>query len=555
MNTLHWKSFHSSRFWATCACPEKNRVALKIFTVVNILFTFRIFNNFRLPWKQTFPEIFHCIEYTFYIQEFWATCVCPEKQRGLWIHSTEYIFYYLGFWATCACPEKQSCPGIFHCIEIFFIIQDFWATRACPEKQSCPENFHCIEYTFYIPDFWATCSCPEKQSCPGLFHCIEYTFYIQDFWVTCACPEKQRVPWFHCTEYVFFIIQDFWATCACPEKQSLPWNFSLCLNIFYHSGFLGNLRLPWKQSLLWNFSSPGAAAAPHDPPPRTPMCAYIYVMSIYLHVCICLYICLYMPVDFSISTKEEVASMKKIYIGALIFVKKDKMFAEKRYIQRKSISGALLSSKATLAGKYRRIILFKQRLLELRQLFHDNRFGSEVVAWDSSTLTSVHRGGCYCEGALQAEDWRNQVSPIELFWNHWRDLDQMRCKIISFHGRRKGAGGPWTPWFWNLTFSYYSFGQERLFREGKMKFHHLWTPWKNRFCCLRENPLLTPWKSSFRRPCFTHDPSLFVTPWTLRDIAKWKFWTFSCKFFSSIVATTWRKDPRTVWEKDTVHIV
>jgi len=29
--------------------PEKNRVALKIFTVVNILFTFRMFNNFRLP--------------------------------------------------------------------------------------------------------------------------------------------------------------------------------------------------------------------------------------------------------------------------------------------------------------------------------------------------------------------------------------------------------------------------------------------------------------------------------------------------------------------------
>jgi len=28
---------------------KKSRVALKIFTVVNILFTFRMFNNFRLP--------------------------------------------------------------------------------------------------------------------------------------------------------------------------------------------------------------------------------------------------------------------------------------------------------------------------------------------------------------------------------------------------------------------------------------------------------------------------------------------------------------------------
>jgi len=96
---------------------------------VNILFTFRIFNNFRLPWKQSFPwnfspywiyfllfrifeqrrlpwkkkqscpEIFHCIEYTSHIQEFWATCVCPEKQRGPWIHSTEYFFYYSGFFS------------------------------------------------------------------------------------------------------------------------------------------------------------------------------------------------------------------------------------------------------------------------------------------------------------------------------------------------------------------------------------------------------------------------------------------------------------------------
>ena len=91
---------------------------------MNIFFTFRIFNNFRLPWKQSFPwnfslcwiyfllfriseqrrlpwkekncpEIFHFIEYTFYIQEFWTTCVWPEKQRGPWIQSTEYIFYII----------------------------------------------------------------------------------------------------------------------------------------------------------------------------------------------------------------------------------------------------------------------------------------------------------------------------------------------------------------------------------------------------------------------------------------------------------------------------
>jgi len=49
----------------------------------------------------------------FIIQDFWATCACPEKQRGLWIHSTEYIFLlFTIFEQLCACPEKQSCPGI-----------------------------------------------------------------------------------------------------------------------------------------------------------------------------------------------------------------------------------------------------------------------------------------------------------------------------------------------------------------------------------------------------------------------------------------------------------
>ena len=74
----------------------------------------------------------HSIENIFTVQDFWATCACPEKHSVSWINCMEYIFFVIQeFWATCACPEKQSCPEIFHCIEIFFIIQDFWATCAC----------------------------------------------------------------------------------------------------------------------------------------------------------------------------------------------------------------------------------------------------------------------------------------------------------------------------------------------------------------------------------------------------------------------------------------
>ena len=290
------------------ALAMKNRVALTFFTVFEHVFF--IIQDFwatsACSEKQSCPEIFRCMGYTFYIQNFWAACACPEKQTFPWLHCTEYIFFIIHeFWVTCACPEKQSCPGIFHFIEYTLYIQEFWATCACPEKQSCPDIVRCMGYTFCIQNFSATSACPEKQSCPDIFHCIKHVFFIiQEFWVTCACPEKQRVPWnfslhgiyflhsgvlsnlhalalknggcpdiFHCIEHVFFIIQNFWATSACPKKQSCPeifrcmeytfhiqnfWTTCVCAEkqrvpwihyieyIFYYSGFLSNLHLPWK---------------------------------------------------------------------------------------------------------------------------------------------------------------------------------------------------------------------------------------------------------------------------------------------------------------------
>ena len=137
---LHEASASCSRVLSNLPLPWKNRVALKIFTVLDILFTFRIFNNLCLPWKQSFPWNF-TLYWIYFLpfRIFEQLCAFPEKQRVPWIHSTD---------------------------NIFFIIQDFWATCACPEKQSCREIFHCIEYTFCIQEFWATCACPEKQRVP-----------------------------------------------------------------------------------------------------------------------------------------------------------------------------------------------------------------------------------------------------------------------------------------------------------------------------------------------------------------------------------------------------
>jgi len=61
-------------------------LALKFFTVLNILFTFRIFEQLALALKnRVCPEIFHCAEYIFFIiQDFLTTCVRLEKQRVPW---------------------------------------------------------------------------------------------------------------------------------------------------------------------------------------------------------------------------------------------------------------------------------------------------------------------------------------------------------------------------------------------------------------------------------------------------------------------------------------
>ena len=113
--SLHMEySFPIQELWAARACPEKQIVhwinciflsfrifeqvelsmkkefVLKFFTAFNILYLFRIFEQFMLAVKNSVgPEIYRCIEYTFSIQDFSSTCVCPEKQSVPWIHCIE----------------------------------------------------------------------------------------------------------------------------------------------------------------------------------------------------------------------------------------------------------------------------------------------------------------------------------------------------------------------------------------------------------------------------------------------------------------------------------
>jgi len=110
------KFFTVHDFWATCACPEKNRVALKIFTVANnVLFAFRICNNFRLTCKQSFPWNFSLYWIYFLLFRIF------QERRLPW--------------------KKQSCPEIFHCIEYTFFHSGFLSNLRLPWKTELPWNF------------------------------------------------------------------------------------------------------------------------------------------------------------------------------------------------------------------------------------------------------------------------------------------------------------------------------------------------------------------------------------------------------------------------------
>ena len=112
--SLRWVYFYIQDFWASCACPK----------------------------KQSWPENFPCIEIFFNIQDFWAACACPENRVcPEFTVLNIYLLPFRIFEQLALAVKNTNCPEIFHCIKIFFIIQDFLASCACPENRVCPEIF------------------------------------------------------------------------------------------------------------------------------------------------------------------------------------------------------------------------------------------------------------------------------------------------------------------------------------------------------------------------------------------------------------------------------
>ena len=232
VNTHRIEHFFTGHdFWATCACPEKTELPWN-FSLYWIYVSHSGFKNLRFPWKPSFP---------------W-------KFSLYWI----YFLPFRIFEQLCACPEKQNCPGIFHCTEYTFYIQEFWAScMRLPWKTELPW-IHSTDYIFfYHSGFLSNLRFPWKTELPWNFSLYWNICYHSGFLRNLRLAWKTELPWyFHCVKHVFFIIQEFWVTRACPEKTELPQKFFAVLNIIFTFIIFEQLALALKNRGFPAFTVP-----------------------------------------------------------------------------------------------------------------------------------------------------------------------------------------------------------------------------------------------------------------------------------------------------------
>jgi len=217
----HFFTVHD--FWATCACPEKKELPWNFsLTVLNILFTFRIFNNLRLPWKQFPLKFFTVLNILFTIQDFWATLCLPWNFSLYWI-------YFLH-------------SGVLSNLHVLAL------------KNRVALNSHYWLYIFYHSGFLSNLRLLWKTELPWYFHCIKHVFFIiQEFWVIHGFPEKTELPWSFLLFGIYFLHSEFLSSLHLLWTTEGSLNLPYWIYIFYYSGVLSNLRFPWKAKLPRNF--------------------------------------------------------------------------------------------------------------------------------------------------------------------------------------------------------------------------------------------------------------------------------------------------------------
>ena len=100
--------------------PWRTEFALKFVTVLKFFTIKDFWETLRFPWKRELSWKFslHVLNIIFIFRIFEQLALALRNRVALKLFTVLNIYFYVqDFWATWACPKNRVCPDIFDCIE------------------------------------------------------------------------------------------------------------------------------------------------------------------------------------------------------------------------------------------------------------------------------------------------------------------------------------------------------------------------------------------------------------------------------------------------------
>jgi len=187
---------------------------------------FVLITHYTSPNYTDRPQVnIHCIDKFFTVYDFWATCACPEKNRIPLKFSLLWIcFLHSGFLTTCACLENRVSPEIFHCIEYIFYYSGFlsnlrlsWKTRGCPEITVLNLSFLSLRIFEQLALALINRVCPDFT--------VLNMYFFSGFLSNLRLPWKTELPWNFSVYWTIFLSSRIFEQLALALKTKFALKF------------------------------------------------------------------------------------------------------------------------------------------------------------------------------------------------------------------------------------------------------------------------------------------------------------------------------------------
>ena len=208
----------------------KNRVALKLSTVLKYFLSFRTFEQLVLNLKNIVcPEIFHCVEIFFIFQDFWGTLRLPENSLSwnFWLYLKNVL--HSRCLSNFCLPWKTECALNSLYWMCIFITQNFEQLLLALKTEFSLKIFTVLNIVFTFRIFEQLVLSLKNRVCP------EFTV-LNVYFLSFRILNNLRLPW---------------------KTEFAPKIFTV-LKYFLSFRIFEQLELAFKTEFALNFSSRGA---------------------------------------------------------------------------------------------------------------------------------------------------------------------------------------------------------------------------------------------------------------------------------------------------------